>query len=331
MSAREDIIMNKGQKTESRLLIFLISKKKVIAVCITMLFLAITFLTPVIFRSKITNNRWIYIEICYYVSQIVSALFVVLGVVIALLQYIASTYDAKALRQREMELHEKEIIDLEKDRVQRAIDLAEYYKDNILHNVFIIDSVYEDLNITEFLDKIDITNMVEFDRHELNNILKPEEIEQIANIMNSSKLIPSLINNSKIYGFAETGFKVVEVVNDETKVKKRIVCDETVLIREYANIINNSLNNAEYFAMHFTHNTADETVVYQSLHKTYLNLMKMLYYDISINNEVGEEKLYTNAIELFNIWKTREANDKMSIIEHSRENVRPGTKVRKIS
>lgn len=323
--------MDKRQKTESQLLLFLISKKKVVAICISILFLAITFLTPVIFKSKIVYNRWTYIEICYYVSQIVSALFVVLGVVIALLQYIASTYDAKALRQREMELHEKEIIDLEKDRVQRAIDLAEYYKDNILHNVFIIDSVYEDLNITEILNKIDIANMVEFDKHELNIILKPEEIKQIANILNSSKLIPSLINNSQIYGFAETGFKIIEVVNDEKETVKRIVCDETVLIREYANIINNSLNNAEYFAMHFTHNTADETVVYQSLHKTYLRLMKMLYYDISINNEIGEEKLYTNAIELFNIWKIREANDKMSTIEHSRENVRPGTKVGKIS
>lgn len=316
----------KEKKSESKLLLFLISKKKVVAVAICVIFLSISFLFPILIKNK----RWVYIETCYYVSQITSAVFVVLGVVIALLQYIASTHDAQALRQREMELHEKEIIDLEKDRVQKAIDLAEYYKDNILHNTFIIDAVYRDLKIIDILDKIDISDMEEFDKHELNSLLKPEEIAQIDNIMKSDQLIPSLILNGKAYGFAEKWFAYENILVDE-KVQKRIEFDEIALIREYRNILNNTLNNAEYFAMHFTHNTADETVVYQSLHKTYLKLMKTVYCDIAINNEAGEEKLYTNAIELFNMWKKREAEDRKSVIEHSRENVRHGTKVRKIS
>ena len=319
------------EKAGSRVLLFLISKKIVISVFVVIVFLSISFAGPLLLNSLITDKQCTYIEVSYYISQILSALFVILGVVIALLQYVASTYDSQAMREREMELHEKEIIDLEKDRVQKAIDLSEYYKDNILHKIFIIDSVYKDMKITDILSKIKISDMKEFDRHELNDLLKPEAINNISMIMQNSNFIPTLIKNSQIYGFAENGYKVVDVVNSEGVVEKRVECDETILIREYSNILCNALNNAEYFAMNFTHNTADETVVYQSLHKTYLRFMRTVYYDIAINNEKGEEKLYTNAIKLFNLWKDREEETKKEAIEYSRENVHYGTTVRTIA
>lgn len=320
---------NPKEKAGSKALRFFISRKILTTFFITIVFLAISFLIPLLYKNKIAN--YTYMELCYYISQIMSALFVVLGVVIALLQYVASTYESQALREREMELHEKEIIDLEKDRVQKAIDLSEYYKDNILDNIFIIDSIYKNMKITDILDKIKISEMKEFDQYELNELLKPEEIEKIAKLMNNENFIPTLILNSQIYGFAEQGFQVVDVINDNGEIEKRIKCNESILIREYSNILNSTLNNAEYFAMNFMHNTADETVVYQSLHKTYLKFMRTVYYDISINNIKGEEKLYTNAIELFNLWKMREEEDKKRVVEHSRERVHHGTTVREIS
>lgn len=322
--------MNNKQKEKRRFFLFLISKKIWVTLFITVIFLVISFLVPYIYNNVVSDSIYMYMELCYYISQVISALFVILGVVIALLQYISATYESQALREREMELHEKEIIDLEKDRVQKAIDLAGYYKDNILHNIFIIDSIYKDMKIMDILDKIKIIDMKEFDRKELGELLKPEEVAKIADIMNQDTFISALIINSQIYGFAENGFQVIEVVNSNGDVEKRVKCNKNILIREYSNILNNALNNAEYFAMNFTHNTADETVVYQSLHTTYLKFMKTVYYDIAINNENGEEKLYTNAIKLFNMWKWREENDKKQAIEDSRQRVYHGTTVRRM-
>ena len=75
--------------------------------------------------------------------------------------------------------------------------------------------------------------------------------------------------------------------------------------------------------MYFTHGAADETVVYQSLHKTYLYIVKILYFDISINN-TGGQKLYSNVIELFNIWKERELKQNLQAIQYGRKNLEKG-------
>lgn len=318
---------NKG----SKLLETLVRKKIIITIIIAIVFMVLSFVIPLIYRGEFQATKYKYIEVACYVSQILSSLFVVLGVVIALLQYVASTYDSKALREREMELREKEIIDLEKDRVQKAIDLSEYYKDNILHNIFIVQSVYKDMKIMDIIDKIKISDMKEFDSHELENLLTTEDINRIENVVDDKNFIPVLIKNSKSYGFAENGFKVVEVVDGDGKTSCSVKCDGILLLREYSQIVNDALNNAEYFAMNFTHNTADESVVYQSLHTTYLQFMKIMYHTIASQNENGREKLYTNAIELFNLWREREEEKRQEALEHTRDCVHHGTKVGNVS
>lgn len=66
--------------------------------------------------------------------------------------------------------------------------------------------------------------------------------------------------------------------------------------------------------MHFKHKTADESVIYQSLHQTYLRSIPYLYYYIANANSDPSEKLYTNVIWLYEEWnKTK--NQK--IAEHA--------------
>ena len=59
-------------------------------------------------------------------------------------------------------------------------------------------------------------------------------------------------------------------------------------------IVTNMLNDMEYFAMHFSHETADDTVVYQSLHQTYLEIVHTVYYCIANVNKQGQSQYYTN-------------------------------------
>lgn len=56
--------------------------------------------------------------------------------------------------------------------------------------------------------------------------------------------------------------------------------------------------------MGFTHNIANEAVVYTSLSQTYLSMVQMLYYNIAKNNH-DAERYFTNVIKLFNVWKKR--------------------------
>lgn len=65
------------------------------------------------------------------------------------------------------------------------------------------------------------------------------------------------------------------------------------------------LNNLEWFAMNFRYNLADEKILYQSLHQTYLSNVWSLYLYICLNNQPGAAKYFTNTIWLFNLWNAR--------------------------
>lgn len=77
--------------------------------------------------------------------------------------------------------------------------------------------------------------------------------------------------------------------------------------------------------MHFTHGVADDSVVFQSLHQTYIRICQTLYCTISNYNKMGESKYYTNLISLYNKWKQEVDKQNQKLIDSSRTNISPGT------
>lgn len=81
--------------------------------------------------------------------------------------------------------------------------------------------------------------------------------------------------------------------------------------------------------MCFSHKTADESVVYQSLHQTYLRLVHDLYYNIAVLNVMDGSKFYTNIIELYKKWDERDREEKNNKINAARRFVSKGSVVEK--
>ena len=111
-------------------------------------------------------------------------------------------------------------------------------------------------------------------------------------------------------------------IDNETQEKKIIIDGTVILMKFMGNIVTEILNNLEFFAMHFSHEIADESVVYQSLHQTYLEIVYALYYNIAIKNEFRESKYFTNIIELYEKWNTKdksEMNDKIKARTYSQK------------
>ena len=90
------------------------------------------------------------------------------------------------------------------------------------------------------------------------------------------------------------------------------------------NIVMETLNNLEFFSMNFNYNIADESVVYQSLHKTFLEVVYLLYYNIAVNNEPGDKKLFTNIIELYNLWQKKSEETKNEELNSLRRSTQKG-------
>lgn len=271
----------------------IIKSRKFKAILIIILAIIGECITAIIFNLRNENES--FIETLYFSSQIVSSFFVISGVVIAVWQYYLSCKNART--------------DLEISQVQRAIDLSEYYKDNILNYIPAIVYVFDNSGATQVLDKIQSREMKDFNTIELNRLFTPGDIEKLKNIQESEPFHTAILEANEIYNLNLNirAISAIEKTKEISGQKKTILEIKRTSISDtfMSDLINRVLNNMEFFALHFKHNTADDTVVYQSLHQSYIVSMKYLYYYIADANENPTAKFYTNVIWLYEKWSER--------------------------
>lgn len=272
--------------------------------------------------SQIFTNK-IALENINYVIQIVCGIFLIVGTFIAVWQYILSAKDSKMNKDREFQLHQKEVFEMEKDRIQRAIDLSGYYKDFIIKDITILRTVYSATGVLPILDKINFSDIKYFDKHEMENVISTDDREKIKNVTRDKKMIDALTLSSEVTGLWQDCKEVINIKKDNQLVREVTVSPDAMIYR-FKSMVRDLLNNLEYFSMNFTHGTADDSVVYQSLHKTYIETVQNLYYDIAANNQQAESKLFTNIIELYNQWVEQAKRQKENEIAATRETVIKG-------
>lgn len=269
---------------------WLLGHRKLVTTCIIVISILLMISSSLLF-FKFQKEQNVYVELLYYITQIISSIFVISGVVIAIWQYYLSCMDSNR--------------NIDVICVQKAIDLSEYYKDNILAYIAAMEYIFDNSGISEIFSKIDKSNIEHFDQKELFIYIKDEDRDKLKKIQNTVKFSEVIANANAIYNLG---------LNDELiKLCRKHDCtkfEQKQISTFLGKLITKILNNMEYFSMHFTHNVADETVVYKSLHQTYIKLVKMLYYHIAIKNPLSTTtKYFTNIIELYKIWNDRAIND----------------------
>lgn len=242
-------------------------------------------------------------EMLYYCTQIVATLFIVAGVIFAGFQYYIS----------ESNNHKK----FQAEQIQRAIDLAEYYKDNVLNKYSLIKFVYEQTEIINVLQKANFNSFKEFDMAEAKELYSENDLKKIKTIYKSKKFVDTIILANSIFMFNNSIQKEEDgKINESEKLRLW-----SVFMKDY---VSDTLNDMEFFAMHFTHKTADESVIYQSLSQSYLEIVRTLYYNIVKSNETAVSKYYTNVIELYEIWKDRTDEAQKEIRKGKQQQLRKG-------
>lgn len=263
-------------------------RKKLTVVATLLFFLYFICYGLIIFHITDLEKLFLHksaLEQIYFVVQIIVGVSVTLGAVIGIWQYVLT---ARCER-----------VKIANDRVEKAINLAEYYKDNILTKVTMLKFVFEKSRIIVELSKINKSQMKNFDSNELAMLLSPLDIGSIKEKMYTDEMAKCIVEADEVFGY-ELGINnhlyIIKDKNGET------VNKEELLSKFMSHAINSLLNNMELFAMYFTHKVADESVVFQSLHQTYLEAVQLLYYDISKNNKPDGMQFYTNIVELYKIW-----------------------------
>lgn len=259
---------------------------------------------------SITNNsegvNIAQIEIFAHAFEIVSYVFVIAGVIIGVWQYYLSS--------------KSEMIKNDTEKVSKAIELSGFYKDNILRLFQPVRYVYEKIGALDIINGIDKSKIKNFNTHELNNLLSSEKICEMKQMFIKPEFIESVTEANYIYGlkldlsdscgifnFYPKDPSSEEQPDESREIElKRKMLDITVskIADSYMNkVVCELLNSLEYFAMYFIHNIADKTVVFQSLHQSYIEIVETLYYNIAHQNETPESKYYTNVTNLYLEWK----------------------------
>lgn len=192
---------------------------------------------------------------------------------------------------------------------EAACKLAQYYAENIIKKFSFVSSVFRICKTLEYINKtIELDHLRDFDNEELERILRDKNIETKEFIEHATNFDPLVILNCRI--------AQIDLLSDRSKIYSEFVekdeQDDTLVLKNKSFLINDFdqditdlLNSLEWFSMNCNYRIADEELLYQSLHQTFLSTVWMLYAFIAYNNRSNENKLYTNIIELFNLWRDR--------------------------
>lgn len=199
-----------------------------------------------------------------------------------------------------------------KDDIKKAIELARRYEHEMLPLLSAVNSVYRKRpNFDKLQGKLNSERQVkdlQFTSAEMHTLFNQEEIDQALssidiNKMDTSSLLNSRIIINKSY-LNDQMFLSSQKLEGEEKEKFDSMFKKQLEI-EFKSAKETLLNKLESFAMYFSNGIADEKIVYQSLHQTFISTILLLYFDIAKINTDPKDTFYINIVELFKIWNTR--------------------------
>lgn len=213
----------------------------------------------------------------------------------------------------------------------RAVSLARMYKNEILGNVSYISKMLKRTGIMNLAGNINATNIHLFNRSELINLTNSNIEEQIKSkeedlsmigVFLSARAVLQQSSNARIHDINPNLIQKWVLCQQKEKDEKgkliemdskeqRMLLD--ALWYEFECIVSDTLNSLEYFAMNFESGVADHTVVYQSLHQSYITLVQVLYIYIARQNILEKDKYYTNVIALYKKWVERDRENANAI------------------
>lgn len=199
-------------------------------------------------------------------------------------------------------------------RIDKAIQLAQFYQKKIVNAstkiiIELSDSKFDNISAVAF-GKI---RNADFTLSEAEKLLKDnaktnlEEYEKMFQLVEPAKVFSAGITvNCWNVSIKYLHDSYVEAVNSKDKEQITQTTKSCAVMVEHD--IVELLNTLEWFSMYFVNHIADEDTAYQSIHQTYLGIVRQLYFFISRNNNDAYNKYYTNIIELYNKWQTKSDN-----------------------
>lgn len=205
----------------------------------------------------------------------------------------------------------------QKERAKKdaACELARYYAHDIIHRSTFLSYTITQCGIAQKIkDLFALEKLKDFSLSERNRLLQenglsPSQVEEVSKelvMLDPWVIYNGMIRNAK--SEEERNTLAAEYLDTSDIKAKPKIKNRDLLLRTFVGEVNMLLNDLEWFAMSCQYGLADEEMLYQSLHSTFLSQIWMLYNHICLANYSSEDKLFTNVIWLFNLWRDRLKN-----------------------
>lgn len=187
----------------------------------------------------------------------------------------------------------------------KAFQIAKQYATDIIPTGRFINQVLSSIEATQYT-KVFAEKMKTFDNAELCSLLNEQSLDIQGYYRLFEKINSDIIQLCMVKSGININIKICYTTIEEQ--------DETTKKELYAiffkKFVMDFLNNLESLAMLLKYNLADEKIIYQSLHQTFLAYMSNLYYFIAEENYLNDSRYYENIIWLYRLWKKRECKQR---------------------
>ncbi len=176
--------------------------------------------------------------------------------------------------------------------------IAERYAKEILPRMRIFKSILEDIGVIGLLPRIE--EVSRFDLAELKELLQRDN----KNVDTIKMKFNTITTDMWKKAILKTGsdFCSKEWYN---MLAAEIDTDPSIISISFEKFAHNLLNDLEAMATSLRYNVADEKLIYQSLHQTYINYKRIFYFFISNENTLDENRYYENVVWLYCKWENR--------------------------
>lgn len=197
-------------------------------------------------------------------------------------------------------------------RKEAACDLAKYYAENIIPRNSFVSAV---MQLSKLEDKAkDIfpyDELSKFNRGEMMEFLEKksvsyEEIKAAFLYPDPESILKIMLLRTESVQERQT--LLMEYIIPDLEEGKGEINNRNLLQYSFVTKAHSFLNDLEWFSMSCRYGVADEEILYQSLHQTFLSSVWLLYFYICDQNLTNEGKLFTNIIWLFDQWRSRLMN-----------------------
>ena len=194
-------------------------------------------------------------------------------------------------------------------RKEASCNLAKVYAEDIVGRVCFINHVLEPSGYAEHVKSSVPFNKIEkFDMAEFKHLAQDySAIQTRLNELDPVIIYGARIATAKSIDERHTLASEYSPMrqNKDDPSSKIVVAHPDLLISGFDQDMIDLMNKLEWFSMNFQYKIADEAILYQSLHQTFLSTVWLLYPYICGVNREGQAKYFTNTIWLFNLWRNR--------------------------